>query len=274
MVSLIRFLHKPAAFIKKDFRVATSYRLNFFMQFFGVLFSSTLFFMVSQMIGTEKLPSLAQYGSDYFTFLLVGVALTDYFTVATSAFASEIRGAQVVGTLESLLVTPTSIATILLSSFLYRLLITSVRIFLYFLVGITLFDANLNLNNLPAIATTFFLILLPFVGIGLISASFIIVLKQGSPISSIVSISSGLLGGVLYPVQVLPDWIQPVSQFLPITHGLEAMRQILINDGGFVEIGHQLLVLSCFALLFMGSGIFSIIVAVRIARKEGSLLHY
>jgi ABC-2 type transport system permease protein len=274
MVSLTQFLHKPAAFIKKDFRIATSYRLSFFMQFFGVFFSSTIFFMISQMIGTEKLPSLAQYGSDYFTFLLVGIALTDYFSVATSAFAAEIREAQVVGTLESLLVTPTSITTILLSSFLYKLLISSVRIFLYFLVGITLFGANLNLNNLPAIVTTFLLILLPFIGIGLISAAFIIVLKRGSPVSALVSISSGLLGGVLYPVQVLPDWIKPVSQLLPITHGLEAMRQILINNGGFAEISQHLLILFCFTLLFMGGGIISIIMAVRIARKEGSLLHY
>lgn len=272
--SLPPLLHKPAAFIVKDFKVATSYRLNFLMQFTGVFFTSTLFFMISQMIGGENLPALAEYGSDYFTFLLIGIALADYFTVATSSFASEIRGAQVVGTLESLLMTPTSISTILLSSFLYKLLYTSLRILMYFLVGTLVFGASINLSNMAAILITFILVLLPFIGIGLLSASFIIVLKQGSPISFIVSMSSGLLGGVLYPVQVLPDWIEPFSQLLPITHGLEAMRQILINNEGLVEISQQLFILLCFSLVLMTAGIASIITAVRIARKEGSLLHY
>lgn len=269
-----KLLHKPAAFIIKDFKVATSYRLNFLMQFFGVFFTSTLFFMISQMIGTEKLPALEQYGNDYFTFLLIGIALTDYFTIATSSFAAEIRSSQVVGTLESLLVTPTSINTILLSSFLYKLLYTSLRILLYFLVGIFIFGANINFTNIPAILTTFVLVLLPFIGIGLLSAAFIIVLKQGSPISFVVSMSSGLLGGVLYPIQVLPDWIEPFAKLLPITHGLEAMRQILINHCGFEQIGFQLIILLFFSFIFMSTGIGSIIVAVRIARKEGSLLHY
>lgn len=271
---LVYCFYKPLAFLKKDFKVATSYRLNFIMQFFGVFFSSAMFFMISQMIGTEKLPALANYGNNYFTFLIIGIALTDYFTISTSSFASEIRRAQVVGTLESLLVTPTSIITILLSSFIYNLLFTSLRIFFYLFIGITLFHANITFSNIPAIFLSSLLVLLPFIGIGLLSASFIIVLKQGSPISLLVSTSSGLLGGVFYPTQVLPDWIEPVSKLLPITHGLEAMRQILINGAGLNEVAQQLLILIIFSVFFMFCGVMSILIAIRIAKKEGSLLHY
>lgn len=271
---LSQCLHKPVAFVKKDFRIATSYRLNFIMQVFGIFFSNTLFFMVSQMIGAEKLPSLAQYGSNYFTFLLIGVTFTDYFSITTSSFASQIRSAQLAGTLESLLVTPTSIVTILLSSFLYSLLYGSFRILVYFLIGISFFGANIHFNNPAAIMITFFLMLLPFIGIGLLSASFIIVLKQGNPIHYIVSMSSGLLGGVIFPTQVLPEWLKPFSLLLPITHGLEAMRQILINNCGFGEIGFHLLILAGFTVVFMTMGISSILFAVQIARRDGSLLHY
>ncbi len=272
--STFHIFHKPIAFIIRDFKVASSYRLSFFMQFFGVFFTSTLFFMISQMIGTENLPTLAEYGGNYFTFLIIGIAFTDYFTVATSTFSSDIRSAQVVGTLESLLVTPTSISTILLSSFVYKLLYTSLRIFMYFLIGIVVFGAQFNFHNIPALFITFVLVLIPFIGIGLISASFIIVFKQGSPISFLVSMSSGLLGGVLYHTAVLPEWVQPISQLLPITHGLEAMRQILINNGRFSDISLQLSYLALFSIVLLTAGIFSIIKAVDVARKEGSLLHY
>ena len=42
------------------------------------------------------------------------------------------------GTFEAMMVTPTSISTILFSSYLYNFLFTSVRVFLYFLVRLTL----------------------------------------------------------------------------------------------------------------------------------------
>lgn len=270
----INAIHKPVAFIVRDFKVATSYRLQFFMQTFSVFFSSTVFFMLSKMIGTEKLPALANYNGDYFSFLIIGIALTDYFTVSSSAFASEIRSSQVIGTLESLLVTPTSITTILLSSYIYKLLYTSLRITIYFLLGTLVFGAQFNLSNVTGILIIFLLLLLSFIGLGLMSAAFIIVLKQGSPISAFISISSGLLGGVMYPVSVLPDWLLPISKLLPITYGLEAIRQLLLNDASIADIYQQILALIIFAMILFSLGVFSILKGVQIAKKEGSLLHY
>lgn len=271
---IMNIIHKPVAFIVRDFKVAASYRLQFALQFLGVFFSITVFYMLSRLIGQEKLVALEAYNGNYFSFLLIGIAFTDYFTVSAGAFANDIRGAQMVGTLESLLVTPTSITTILLSSYLYKLLYTSLRIGMYFLLGIFVFGVEFNFNNVFGLVTTFILTLLPFIGLGLMSASFIIVLKQGSPISYLVTTSSGLFGGVMYPVNVLPEWLQPVSNFIPITHGLEAMRRLLLNKATMPDIMPQLFNLSIFSSIFLAIGIYSIIVAVKIARKEGSLLHY
>jgi len=89
-----------------------------------------------------------------------------------------------------------------------------------------------------------------------------------------MAMSSGLLGGVLYPVTVLPDWLKPFSAILPITHGLEAIRQILLNGADIVTIRYQLLILSILSVLSITAGIASVYYGLRIAKKEGSLLHY
>ncbi len=266
-------IYKPVAFIVRDFKIAASYRLQFVMQGFGVLLTSTIFYMFSRMIGEQKLASLESYGGDYFSFLLVGIALTDYLTISTNGFSNEIRNGQVVGTLESLLVSPTSIITILLSSYVYKLLATSLRILLYILLGIFVFDVSFQVGNVMGLFLTFVLVLLPFIGIGLISAAFIIVFKQGSPVSALLAMSSGLLGGVMYPVEVLPGWLRPFSEILPITHGLEAMRQVLLNGAGVVDIWVELVVLLGFSVVFLAGGD-SIGVAKKVAKREGSLLHY
>ena len=274
MTTGISILAKPFAFLKRDFKIAASYRLQFVFQGFGVFLTTCSFFLVSKMFSGQYISFLEPYGGDYFAFVLIGIALTDYLTVSTSAFASEIRSAQIIGTLESLLVTQTSLNTILFSSFTYKLLSTSFRMALYFLLGIFVFGIKFGTFNLFLLALTFFLTLLPFLGLGLLSAAFIIVFKQGSPIPMLMAMSSGLLSGVLYPVTVLPPWAKPLSALLPITHGLEAMRQILLQDVTFADISNHLFYLSIFSVILLCIGIYSIHKALRIAKQEGSLLQY
>ncbi len=265
---------KILAFLKRDFKIATSYRLNFVMQFFGILLSTSSFFLVSRLFNGQDIPQLSVYGGDYFSFVLIGIALTDYLTISTGNFSSEIRNAQIMGTLESLLVSPTSLLTILLSSLGYKLLSTSLRMICYLSFGIIFFGAEFHTANFFLLFLSFILTLLPFLGIGLLSASFIIVFKRGSPLSIIMAMGSGLLSGVLYPVSVLPGWLQPLSELLPITHGLEAIRQILLQGATLSEISTRLYYLAIFSVIFLAIGIYSIYHALNVARQEGSLLHY
>lgn len=41
-----------------------------------------------------------------------------------------------------------------------------------------------------------------------------------------------LLSGILWPVEALPEWIQPVSYALPTTWTAEAFRSIMIRGWG------------------------------------------
>jgi ABC-2 type transport system permease protein len=233
-----------------------------------------MFFFLSRLIGKGVHDQLIPYGGDYFSFVLIGIAFTDYLSVSLSSFAGEIRNAQMMGTLEALLVTPTSVPTILVSSTLYNFTFTSVRVFLYLFIGIIVFGLNLNLTSLPAFFAVMVLTILAFSGIGLLSAAFIIVFKQGSPISWVMGTASGLLGGVFYPVTVLPSWLKPCAYLLPITHALEAMRQVLLNGATFSAIYKEMFALSLFVFLLLPIGLLAFGYGLRIARKEGSLIHY
>ncbi len=265
---------KTAAIFKRDFLIAISYRFKFVMQLAGILVSTLMFFFLSRLVGKGMENQLAPYGGDYFAFVIIGVAFGDYLTISLGSFATEIRNGQVLGTLEALLVTPTSIETILFSSCLYNFSFTSLRIFLYLLVGTLLFGMQLHVSSLPAFLIVFLLTILSFSGIGLISAAFIVVFKQGSPITWIMGTASGLIGGVLYPISVLPSWLEPYSNFLPITHALEAMRQILLNGASLIDVIYQVKILSCFMLVLLPIGLGLFKLSLNMARKEGSLVHY
>ncbi|MEW6570514.1 MAG: ABC transporter permease [Nitrospirota bacterium] len=269
-----RLVIKPLAFLKRDFLIDISYRFRFLLQIIGIFVSTLMLFFLSRLVGTGMANQMEPYGGNYFAFVLVGVAFTDYLSVSLGSFSSQIRSSQMMGTLEALLVTPTSISTILLSSTLYNFSFTSVRIALYLIIGVFVFGLNLYLTSLPAFLLIMVLTILAFSGIGLLSAAFIIVFKQGSPISWAIGISSGLLGGVFYPVDILPLWLKPYAHLLPITHALEAIRQVLLKGATFSAIYNEILALSIFVISLFPLGLFAFSYGLKIARKEGSLIHY
>jgi ABC-2 type transport system permease protein len=265
---------KPLAFLKRDFLIEISYRFRLILQVAGIFISTLMLFFLSRLVGMGVANQMEPYGGNYFAFVLIGVAFADYLSVSLGSFSSQIRSAQMMGTLEAILVTPTSISTILFSSTLYNFSFTSIRVILYLIVGVLLFGLNLYFSNLSAFFVVMILTILAFSGIGLLSAAFIIVFKQGSPISWVIGTASGLLGGVFYPVTVLPSWLQPYAYLLPITHALEAMRKVLLKGATFSAIYNEILALSIFVILLFPLGLFAFSYGLKLARKEGSLIHY
>jgi ABC-2 type transport system permease protein len=75
-------------------------------------------------------------------------------------------------------------------------------------------------------------------------------------------------------VSVLPSWLKPYVNLLPITHALEAMRQVLLKGETFSAIYNEILALSIFVILLLPLGLFAFGYGLNLARKEGSLIHY
>lgn len=267
-------LCRALAFFKRDLLIALSYRLQFIAQLAGILVSTMLFFFVGQLVDQGQARQLEPYGGDYFAFVLIGVAFADYLFVSINSFADEIRKGQMLGTIEAMLVTPLSSTGILMYSSLYNFAFTSLRVLLYLAMGSILFGLELRLNDLFAFALILGLTIVSFWGIGLVSAAFVLVFKQSSPLNWLLTSASGLFGGVMFPIEVLPGWLKPVSALLPITYSLEAMRQVLLNGAAFSAIQREVVCLGLFAVVLMGAGLAAFAYGLVIARKQGSLLHY
>ena len=248
MSSLALSLYKGWAFLKKDWLQEVSYRISFVLSVFGALFGIVTFYFLGEMIGPNTVEVLEPYGGDYFAFALIGIAFHSYLQTALNTFSRKIRESQMVGTLEMLLVTPTSVSEIILYSSTFSFVWTSLRVVIFLALG-TLFGLDIYVSMLPSALLILLLTVIAFASLGLISASFILVFKRGDPIIWIFGGTSALLGGLYYPVSVLPDWLQIGSKMLPITYALEAMRKTLLVGVPLSELKVELLSLSAFALI-------------------------
>jgi ABC-2 type transport system permease protein len=95
------------------------------------------------------------------------------------------------------------------------------------LLGI-LEDALMFLQLLPIMVLMTF----GFVSLGLSIASFIQNLESYGVVVSFVNMPLFFLSGALFPVRGpnVPEWLQTVSNFDPLTYGVDALRQITLGQ--------------------------------------------
>ncbi len=271
---MILALKKPFAFIYKDFIHSANYKFAFLAQWFGIFFASLTFFFLSKLFGSAVTPYLKPYGGDYFSFVLIGIAFASYLRVSLGSFSRCISEAQVLGTLEALLVTQTRIPTIIISSSLYSFLITSVRVIVFLLLGALFFGLRITDANYIGALVILLLTIISFSSLGIVSASFIMVLKKGDPLTWVFSNVSWLLGGVFYPVAVLPGWLQKISYLLPITYALEGMRLALLKGYTMAGLMPSIIPLLVFSIVMLPISLSMFKFAVKKAKMDGSLIQY
>jgi ABC-2 type transport system permease protein len=262
-----------SAFLRRDYREALTYKFSFLSSFVGILLSSATFYFVAKLVPPGT-PSLGPFGGDYFSFAVVGVAFSSLLGMFQEGLSAVIRSAQVSGTLEALLVTPTSIPTVLFGSSLYSLLLQVFRTLLHLGVALAFFGMTLGRVNGPGVLFVGVLTVLCFLGVGVLSASFILVYKTGNPFGWILGTVSGLLGGVVFPVALLPPWIRWVSSLLPVTYALDGMRKSLLASVGFAEILPDIAALAVFNIILLPASLLAFRLAVRKAKRDGTLSHF
>jgi ABC-2 type transport system permease protein len=262
------------AFFKRDFASEVSYRFAFLLQFVGIFFSVGVFYFVSKLLGNAAAPYLAPYGGSYFAFVLIGIAFSGYFGVGLSSFANSLRQAQTTGTLEILLATPVRLPIIILASSQWEYFRTTFQVLVYLILGAGFLGVSLEKSNYLAAGLILILTIITFSSLGIMAASFIMVIKRGDPVTWVFSAFANLLGGVYYPVSILPGWMQSIAKLIPVTYSLEAMRLALLQGASFNVLFPNIIALAGFSIILLPISLFAFRYAVQRARVEGSLTHY
>jgi ABC-2 type transport system permease protein len=263
------------AFLERDFLNEVSYRFGFFLQFGGAFVSALTWFVISQLVHPSALASAGLEGVDYFSFVLVGLAFYLYLQSSLGAFASKIRQEQLTGTLEALLATPTRISVIILGSSVWDFLVASLRVFIYLGFGVLL-GVRLAWSNAGPALLVLALTIISFSGIGILSASLILYFKRGDPLNFLIVSGHSLLGGVLFPTEMLArwPWARVLSNLLPLTYALRAVRRTLLAGASLAEVRADVAMLALFAAILLPASLVAFRYALRKARQEGSLVQY
>lgn len=260
-------LRKAGAIFTRDRRLALSYDLAFILQWLQI---------IVQVFGFYFMSKLFPHGSRFpgFSYWLVNLAFARFQLTALQSFQLAMRGDQMLGTLECVLVTPTSLPTVVLSTGLWGFALTSMQVALYIVLGMFL-GVDFSHTNLLTLLVFVLLTIGCMSPLGVMAASTIMTFKQTAPTQFVAGSAANLLGGVLFPVTLLPPFLQVVSWFLPITHSLDGVRGAVkgaaLTDPSVA--GDALWLVGAVALLTPLS-LFIFNRAVNMARRDGTLGHY
>ncbi len=269
-IFFVRFLN----FLKRDFLIMISYKVNLILGILGMFFSVLKFgFMAHFLQAGNSFPSIASYGGDLISYLITGSIFMSYVSVAMNSFKSTIRSEQVSGTLEYLLLSNTPLYQIIVFSGISNFLWTTLDAASVLIIVSVIFNIEMNVN----VGLALFILLLSVIcisGIGLASAGIIMVTKKGDPIGWIFTTLTGILSGVFYPISFLPKWMRVFSYILPPTYALSVLRKALLSGSSFASVRSQIIILLLMTIVTVPLGIIIFRWGFNKARVDGSLIEY
>jgi ABC-2 type transport system permease protein len=269
-----RELAKLPAFARRDMLVAWSYRATFISDVLSLFLQALLFYFVGLLVDEGRLPEFGGSPVTYMEFVTVGIALAAFLQIGLGRVAAALRQEQMIGTLESLLATPTSPTTIQLGSVLYDLIYVPIRTGVFLVLIAVGFGLDFNLAGVPPAALVI-LFFVPFVwGLGLVTAAATLTFRGGSAGVGFGLTIMTLGSGAFFPLALLPGWVESLASFNPMAIAIEGMRDPLLGVVDWNETLYGLAVLVPFSAVSLAVGIYAFRMALRRERRRGTIGHY
>ena len=267
-------LRKIGVFVKRDFRMLFTYKLAFFMSFVSIIFNLLYMVLFGSMFASSNLPALSQYGGDFISYIIIGSMGWGFLWSILNTTAFSLRTEMMMGTLESILLTPTRMYTMMIAYTLFGCFFGLISLVILLLIGLFAFGvaafATANIFTL----IIFILSSLMMMGFGMIFSGITIWSKN---IGQTIPVFQGIalfFSGVYFPISVLPAFIQPVSRFIPFYYSIEGLRLSLIPTTPTSTLIEYVLILVGFSTIFIGIGLFTLHKGLIKAKKDGSLAFY
>lgn len=262
-----------AAVLRRDWRIAVSYRTSFVLELGSIVFFLALFFYLGRLVNDDELAARESLQGDYFAYAAVGIALFRMVSLSLAGFAAKLREEQTTGTFEALMTAPVRPALIVLASSAYDLLRGTLSGLVVLIAAVVIFglDLEIGAGSLVTAGLAIAGSLGLFAAFGAAVAALIVVLKRATALLGLALTALALLGGVYFPVDVLPAPLEAVAEASPFTWALDVLRASLL--GGEVDPA-QLVGLFASVAVLLPLSLAGFAWALGRARRTGTMASY
>lgn len=199
----------------------------------------------SYLYGGETLDTLDYIAPAYIAFL----SFFFVFLLTCVAFLRE----RSQGTMERLLATPATRLEIILGYMGGLGLFALVQVLI--IVAFTIWVLRVHFVGIvPLMLVIVGLLALVAVSIGILASTFARNEFQVIQFIPIIIIPQGLLSGMIWPIEDMPTYLQPLAYIMPLTYANRALRDVMLKGQGLADIWPDLAVLALMVLVTISLG--------------------
>jgi len=175
------------------------------------------------------------------------------------------------GTLVPLLATPAPRLPLFIGRAMLHIFDGMLSVAISFLFAIFLFGVNFGAVDLPALVLVVFLTSFAMTGFGLLIGGFAFYFREPMVFANIFTFILLIFCGVNFPVSALPQPLQYVSYIFPLTYGIDAGRQTIVNGATLIAVAPLLVEMLIVGSISMLLGYAFFRTFENTARKTGRL---
>jgi len=212
---------------------------------------------------------------EYIGFVVIGGAMTAFWMNVLWSMSAQLYWEKETGNLALYIIAPNSMMSILLGMALGGLVATILRAVVIILLGSWLFAVQYVVVSPFDLFAVFTISMVALYGMGMMLASaFLLFGREAWAVSDMIQEPVNLVTGLYFPVKSLPFWIAAVASAIPLTLGLDAMRQLVFPTGfkiGFLTTRWEIFILTGLGVIFITGAKLLLAYTEKLAIREGRL---
>jgi len=216
-----------------------------------------------------------QAPEEYVGFVVVGGAMTAFWMNILWSMSSQLYWEKEQGNLALYIMAPNSMMAVLLGMAVGGLAMTLTRAVVILGLGSWIFSVDYAVSSYWQLALVFSLTMVALYGMGMMSASvYLLLSREAWHISNLAQEPVFLVSGFYFPVKNLGFWIPLLASIIPLTLGLDAVRQLAFPPGsasGFLPVPVEAAILLVLSIVFLVVARWLLAYMERLAIREGRL---
>lgn len=257
------------AILKRDFVVFMSYRLRFLSEIVAASLGVALFYYVSRLVTGGGFTS----SDEYFAYAVVGLGVLEVLTAALMAMPLSLRQELVAGTFERTLVSAFGPVQYILAMSIFPFLSALVSAAITIAVGALVFGMPVEWTTAPLAVPAAALGFVAFLPFAVLLTATVFVVKRVGAAAGLLVTGLSIVAGVLFPVALLPDWIEWLSDVQPLTPALDLVRHLVVG-APLDSAWRTTLRLLAFVAVLLPISLAVLQACLRYAQRRGTVLEY
>jgi ABC-2 type transport system permease protein len=213
--------------------------------------------------------------AEYVGFVVMGGAMTAFWMNILWSMSSQLYWEKETGNLGLYIAAPGSMMAILLGMALGGLVATSLRALVVTVAGSLMFHVQYQIVSFWQLFIVFVLAMVALYGMGMMMASLFLLLgREAWHMVNLAQEPVFLASGFYFPIKSFPFWVAAAASIIPLTLGMDAMRQLVFPSGskiGFLTVSVEIGLLMILAVIFLVAAKFLLAYMEKLAIREGRL---